>query len=418
MFYMNKLTFPYSKKKSMILFGGLLVVITIFAATSTSFAADDVEDKQEELEELQKKEEKYRKLIDIKAQETTTIKSQVSSLESQSKKIENEITEAQKEVSQVTDKIQETENSITEKERAIEAQSALLGRVLRNKYARNLSTETLIENFGTNDLSFFGGEDRIAQTSFGVSKIVRLIIGERNALDRDKELLNSTKSEIAQAKNNLEKKNIQLETTKSQKELLALQTASEKVKYEDRLDKVLEEQLEIQQEIDSLNTTTIGSFSLGELPSKNGADMARPVKAPYVVTQGYGRTSFSHHYRGGNHNGVDYVARGNTDIMSAGDGTVRATGNMGRYGYGKWVTIDHGNGLTSLYGHLSSISVSKGASVDRGDKIGRQGTTGFSTGNHLHFTLFASPTFQIVPSSSVGGVYIPVGGTVNPALYF
>ncbi len=55
--------------------------------------------------------------------------------------------------------------------------------------------------------------------------------------------------------------------------------------------------------------------------------------------------------------------------------------------YGNTVVLDHGYGLMSLYGHLSSISVNGGQPIDRGDVIGRSGATGLAGGDHLHFTM-------------------------------
>jgi murein DD-endopeptidase MepM/ murein hydrolase activator NlpD len=62
--------------------------------------------------------------------------------------------------------------------------------------------------------------------------------------------------------------------------------------------------------------------------------------------------------------------------------------------YGKWVLVRHGNGLTTLYAHLSSISVAKGAVVKTGQLLGYSGATGYATGPHLHFTVYASDAVQ------------------------
>jgi len=84
------------------------------------------------------------------------------------------------------------------------------------------------------------------------------------------------------------------------------------------------------------------------------------------------------------HHGVDIGAGYGTAVTAAGSGIVHETTRSSR-GYGNKVIINHGNGRTTLYAHLSSISVSRGQAVQTGQKIGEVGSTGLSTGPHLHF---------------------------------
>lgn len=86
---------------------------------------------------------------------------------------------------------------------------------------------------------------------------------------------------------------------------------------------------------------------------------------------------------GGMHYGVDIANSAGTPIYAAEAGTVTFAGPLG--GYGNLIKIDHGNGMETRYAHLSSIDVQEGAKVQRGDVIAKMGTTGDSTGNHLHF---------------------------------
>jgi murein DD-endopeptidase MepM/ murein hydrolase activator NlpD len=83
------------------------------------------------------------------------------------------------------------------------------------------------------------------------------------------------------------------------------------------------------------------------------------------------------------HTGVDIAGRNRSPIKAANGGKVIYAGWYG--GYGKVVIIDHGKSITTLYAHLSSINVNKGQKVSKGTVIGKEGSTGYSTGPHLHF---------------------------------
>ena len=85
------------------------------------------------------------------------------------------------------------------------------------------------------------------------------------------------------------------------------------------------------------------------------------------------------------HKGADIATAYGTPILAADAGRVVVAGWPANEGYGNRVMIDHGNGYTTLYAHMASISVSAGQTVNRGDKIGLEGSTGRSTGPHLHF---------------------------------
>jgi murein DD-endopeptidase MepM/ murein hydrolase activator NlpD len=87
------------------------------------------------------------------------------------------------------------------------------------------------------------------------------------------------------------------------------------------------------------------------------------------------------------HQGLDIATAIGTPVLAADSGTVTIAGWPDNSGYGNRVMIDHGNGFTTLYAHLSKISVVAGQTVNRGDRIGAEGSTGRSTGPHLHFEI-------------------------------
>ncbi|MBN1169172.1 peptidoglycan DD-metalloendopeptidase family protein [Candidatus Woesebacteria bacterium] len=93
------------------------------------------------------------------------------------------------------------------------------------------------------------------------------------------------------------------------------------------------------------------------------------------------------------HKGLDIANRAAPNILAADSGTVIVAGWPDGYGYGNRVIIDHGNGYRTLYAHLSSIYVVPGQTVNRGNAIGRMGSTGRSTGTHLHFEVIRNGVY-------------------------
>jgi murein DD-endopeptidase MepM/ murein hydrolase activator NlpD len=91
-------------------------------------------------------------------------------------------------------------------------------------------------------------------------------------------------------------------------------------------------------------------------------------------------------YIGGVHQGIDLGSAGSATIVAADDGVVVYSG-WANGGYGNTVMIDHGNGFQTLYAHMQYTTVSCGSSVYQGSQIGVVGSTGNSTGPHLHFEI-------------------------------
>ena len=109
----------------------------------------------------------------------------------------------------------------------------------------------------------------------------------------------------------------------------------------------------------------------------------KPVKTA-EFTSGYGIRSDPFQGRAAKHAGIDLAAPMGTAIYATADGVVTTAGyNNG--GYGNLIKLDHGKGIETRYGHLSAILVSEGQHVVRGQQIARMGSTGRSTGSHLHY---------------------------------
>ncbi|MBV7257646.1 peptidoglycan DD-metalloendopeptidase family protein [Pacificimonas sp. WHA3] len=114
----------------------------------------------------------------------------------------------------------------------------------------------------------------------------------------------------------------------------------------------------------------------------NAVPSYKPVKS-YTYTSGYGVRFDPFKGTTAMHQGVDMSGPVGEPIYAAAEGTIVRSGRHG--GYGKLVEIDHGSGLTTRYAHMSRLDVRVGDRVARGEKIGGMGSTGRSTGSHLHY---------------------------------
>tara|TARA_Y100001968_G_C19433550_1_gene758356 strand:- start:906 stop:2228 length:1323 start_codon:yes stop_codon:yes gene_type:complete len=115
------------------------------------------------------------------------------------------------------------------------------------------------------------------------------------------------------------------------------------------------------------------------------AFLVSPINFNYRISSGFGNRKHPISGKWKKHNGVDYAAKTGTPIMTTANGTVSFCGRKG--GYGNCVIIKHNDKYTTLYAHLSKFKkgVSKGSYVKQGDIIGFVGSTGYSTGPHLHY---------------------------------
>ncbi len=167
------------------------------------------------------------------------------------------------------------------------------------------------------------------------------------------------------------------------------------------------------------------------LPPSGAGELAWPLDN-IRITQYFGNTPFAtanaQLYNGKGHTGVDFAAPVGTRVMAARGGIVLGTGNTDltcpNASFGKWVFIKHDDGLSTLYAHLSTISVSSGQSVDVGEVVGYSGSTGYATGPHLHFGVYSTSGSEIASFASAscrGKTYtMPVGDVkayLNPLSY-
>lgn len=372
--------------------------------------ADDLNDK---LDSIDAKIKAYQQIVDLKQRQGATLADQIEGLQAQADKLQLQIDTTTKQIQDLEGQIRSLTLRIAEKSVLIDRQKSVLSELMRVYYSdfSNDVTPTLLTS--AESLLYFKQEGWTANISDKVGELLESVKVLRDGLSNEQKQVSDKKSEVDVLYADLTEKNDSLVATKQSKADLLSKTQAEETKYVGLVDKLQKERDDIEQEINDLES----SLSTSGLPSYSHSLLAYPVKK-VIITQGYGKTKFSKKaYASGKHNGVDFGGAYGTSIYAAADGKVIGTGNLGKYAYGRWIAIDHGNGMVTLYGHLSAIEVSVGEKVDKGDKIGNMGSTGYSTGNHLHFTVFSSDSYEVVSSTTVKGLKIPIGATVDPRSY-
>ena len=126
--------------------------------------------------------------------------------------------------------------------------------------------------------------------------------------------------------------------------------------------------------------TYSGSYKIASSKVDLGISLIKPISSGYTITSRFGTRS------SGMHTGLDIAAPKGTAIHAAASGTVVVSG-VSSTGYGKYIIISHGNGVQTLYGHCSALYVSEGDYVEQGSTIAAVGSTGNSSGPHLHLEI-------------------------------
>lgn len=168
------------------------------------------------------------------------------------------------------------------------------------------------------------------------------------------------------------------------------------------IDKLVAE-LEAQRAAEAAAAAAAASGSSGGGSANASGSFLWPVASYVYVSSRFGLRVHPITGKTKSHTGIDIASNQGTAVYASDGGSVTLAGWNG--GYGNCIMIDHGNGYVTLYGHLSSISVSVGQTVSQGATIGAVGSTGNSTGPHLHFEVLKNGT-RIDPEQFFSGLTI------------
>ncbi len=395
----------------------ILIVLGAAALTVSSFVrAQTVDDLKEKIstktDELQKLEtdiKQTEKNIDETVAKKKTLGTEIQTLDLTRKKLETDIKITQTKVDTTDLKIRQLSSDIAYKEDEIDSRIFALREVLRSVYeydARSLAEVALSnESFS----GFWDDIEALDQFSSHVEENVEVLKSLKTDLEGKNEQKQTEKSKLLGLKGELGDRKKITEDNKKQKAKLLVQTSNQETKYQKELRQKLALKEALEGEIRDYESTLKFILDPTTIPPRGTKVLDPPVDSVYI-TQQFGKTSASGRlYASGTHNGTDFRATTGTQVKAMRGGIVIGTGDTDLTcpgaSFGKWVLVDHQNGLASSSAHLSLIKVSAGETVSGGQLLGYSGNTGYSTGPHLHISVYARKAVQIEtrPSKACGG---------------
>ncbi len=420
---------------------------TVHAQESVTELRAKIEQSQAELRKIEEEIAKYEKELTTVGAEKKTLQNAIHELDLARKKIQSDVRATEQKINTTDLEIEELGREIQVKELEI----------LRDQEAVAASFRTLDTYESQSMVEMLLAYESLAE----IWEAIEYQTALRESLREDMRSLQALKQEYETAqsrsitkradldalKGELSGEQKALDQTRTHKDSLLKQTKNQEAGYQQLLAEKKAAREKFEKEMAAyeaqikfiLNPTTIPAAGSGVLTwpvdgsfMTGCAGRSGTFGNAHCITQYFGNTAFAQSgaYNGKGHNGIDFGIPQGTKILAAQSGKVVETGNTdatpGCLSYGKWILVEHPNGLSTLYAHLSAISVGTGEAVSKGQLIGYSGNTGYSTGPHLHFTVFASAGVNVVrlgdvkAITSCGPARVPVAGYeayLNPMSY-
>ncbi|KKU78864.1 MAG: Peptidase, M23/M37 family [Parcubacteria group bacterium GW2011_GWA2_47_7] len=382
----------------------------VFAQTSlVDELKQNISSRASDIEQLEKEIAEYKIRIENVGNQKATLQNAVQTLDLSRAKLAKDIQLTQAKIDRAGGMITKLNDGISQKQQRIDRNKDLIADIIHRIDQTDSDTmlEILLSN--TSLSSFLEDVDDMARMQNAVRDSIL-------SLEQLKEEMSTSKASYLDERKKLTGLNTQLSDQKqvadgARKQQVSLLSATKN--QESNYKKILAEReaskKQFEKEIDDFEAQIRVAIDPTSFPKPGTKVLEFPVEEP-IITQRFGKTVDARRlYVSGTHNGTDFRATPGTIIKAAADGTVVATGDTDKAcpgaSYGRWILIKHKNGLSTLYGHLELIKVGAGKEVLVGDTIGYSGNTGYSTGPHLHFTVYVSSAVEVknMPSKSCKG---------------
>jgi len=394
----------------------LLVSILSICCFSLNVHADSTDDLQgkidqtnSQIKDLQDQIAKLQSQITTTAAQKQTLQNAINALNLNIQKLQKSITLTQTQISQKDTQITQLEGTITTTSNEVVATQNEVAESIRELQSHDDESPAIALLSGATLSAFFDESTTLAALRSGLENKINTLNSLKASLQSTKADAEGKRQELASLNTNLTQQKQGLAISRDSQNQLLTQTKNQESAYQAQLRQKQAEEAKFESDLLDFQAQLNLSFSASTLPATGQGALAWPLKR-VVITQYFGNTDFATQnpqiYNGHGHSGIDLGASPGTPILAARDGVVLGTGNTDLTcpgaSFGKWVFIKHDNGLSTLYAHLASFTVSKGDTVKTGQQVGYSDTTGYATGPHLHFGVYASAGSEIASFKSSG----------------
>lgn len=350
---------------------------------------------QSKLNSLSKQKKDTQEYINTLQEKISLLQDKISNLESDKSALQSEIDATQAKIEKTAADIEETQRQIDQKQKEFDATYAEYCQRLRAMYISG-SASTLEVLLTCSDLSSLLTRSEMIKsvsqqdsaTLDSLMKKMEEIEAQKQKLEEKRNQLNADKKSLETDKAALQKNINDISSTKADLDSEAAECNAQMRKlskqsseYQEAIETDQKQLQQVQNDIRAA-IAAAGSHGSGSISGSHGSGNGR-LRYPTdsrSISAGYPNYSSGRY-----HGGIDFPVSTGSNVYAAASGTVILVEYLLNYSYGRYLIIDHGDGLSTLYAHNSQILVSVGEKVSAGQVVAKSGSTGNSTGPHCHF---------------------------------
>ncbi len=368
-------------------------------ATTTEILKSKIDEKTNQIKQLEAEIKQYNGEVEIANKQAKTLESTIKTLDLTKKKITTDINLTENKIVKTSLTIEQLDSEIDLTLDNIDVNKKAIGDAIKS--AQQLDETSLISLILTKKSlgDIWGDIDDVQRIRDAIKNKTKDLAVMKKNMEEKQGALKGEKNNLQTLKQDLSGKKQAVEYTVKEKATILTETKNKEQAFKQLVKTKEQQKAQFEKEVFEYESQLRYIIDPSSYPKPKSSILSWPLENVFI-TQKFGKTVGAEKlYTSGSHNGVDFRATVGTKVINVLDGTVVGTGNTdaypGCYSFGKWVMVRHDNGLSTIFGHLSVISAVNGQRLKTGELIGFSGNTGYSTGPHLHISVYATQGVRI-----------------------